>query len=190
MSVNVAAAANGGTASASTALGGYAASGAINGNRTTSDWGSNGGWGSHSQLPATPQWIQVDFDRSYTLTEINVITYGSATEPDLTTTTNVSSFGLKDFTVEYWNGSAWVALATVTSNLYVWRQFTFAAVTTTKIRVHVTAAYDSAARVVELEAIGTVPAEPFTWLPGTRVAGAVPRGQTIPSGLIPPERAE
>jgi hypothetical protein len=159
-STNVALAANGGVASAPNSAAGYAASGAINGNRTLTDWGSDGGWGSSSGVPVA---LQVDFDASYTIDTINVITYGNLhgnAEPDLTTT--FSQYGATSYAVEYWDGSAWQTIDSVTSNDKVWRQFTFASITTTKIRVNVTAAGDALARIVELEALEASALPPFT----------------------------
>jgi hypothetical protein len=147
---NVALTANGGTASSTSAAAGYAASGAINGDRTTTGWGSDGGWGANGPGAAS---LTIDFDATYIIDEINCITYGSATEPDLTTT--FASFGATDYVVEYWDGAAWQNVATVSGNDKVWRQFTFSPVSATKIKVTVTGAMtDSVARMVEFEAFG------------------------------------
>src|SRR4029077_7938151 len=54
--------------------------------------------------------------------------------------------------VQYWDGSAWVALANTFVNNKEVRRFTFDPVTTTRIRVSVTAAVGTYARVVEIEA--------------------------------------
>jgi hypothetical protein len=65
-------------------------------------------------------------------------------------------YGLKAFTVQYWNGSAWVDVpgGAVANNNLVWRQLTFSAVTTTKIRILVTSALSAYSRVMEIEAWG------------------------------------
>ena len=67
-----------------------------------------------------------------------------------------TSFGLRAFEVQYWDGAAWVTVpgAAVTNNNLVWRRFTFAPVTTTKIRVHITGALNGYARSMEVEAWG------------------------------------
>jgi uncharacterized membrane protein len=67
-----------------------------------------------------------------------------------------TSWGLRTFEVQYWTGTAWASIpgASVTNNNLVWRKFTFTPVTTTKIRVHVTAALNGFSRMVELEAWG------------------------------------
>jgi RHS repeat-associated protein len=55
---------------------------------------------------------------------------------------------------QYWNGSAWVNVTggSVSGNNKVWRKFTFAAITTSKIRVQANATTDGWSRVTELEA--------------------------------------
>ena len=52
-----------------------------------------------------------------------------------------------------WTGSAWQAVpgGVVSANTAVWRQFRFAALTTSRIRVHITQALDHS-RVTEVEA--------------------------------------
>jgi hypothetical protein len=151
--MNVALATNGAVATASTTINSsFPPSGAIDGNRTTLQWASGGGWNSNG---AVPQWLQVDFDQAYAISEINVFTYGSLTTPTLSTTSNVTSFGIKDFSVEYWDGAAWQVISSVTNNTFVWRQFTFSPITTTKIRVYVTNTYDGTSRILEVEAITT-----------------------------------
>jgi hypothetical protein len=59
--------------------------------------------------------------------------------------------------VEYWNGTTWQAVpgGVVSGNTLVWRQVTFAPLTTTKIRVWVTYALNSWSRITEFEAWGT-----------------------------------
>ncbi len=165
--VNVAAAANGGTALASsTYSAGYATSGAIDGDRAGTNWGSSGGW--NDATPSTwPDWLEVDFATSQTIGEIDVFSvqdnYQAPVTPTLTQT--FSLYGLTDFRIEAWNGSAWVAIpnGSVAGNTQVWKQLTFTPVTTTKIRLWVTGARDTWTRVTEIEAYtaaagGTVPA--------------------------------
>jgi peptidyl-Asp metalloendopeptidase len=68
----VAAAANGGTASASSAYSGYAASAANNGDRKGLNIGSNGVWSTAaSGFPAS---LQIDFNGSKSISEIDVFT--------------------------------------------------------------------------------------------------------------------
>jgi hypothetical protein len=48
-----------------------------------------------------------------------------------------ATYGITAFDVQYWSGSTWVTLSggSVTGNNKIWRKFTFAPVTTAKIRV-------------------------------------------------------
>jgi hypothetical protein len=64
-------------------------------------------------------------------------------------------YGVTDFQVQGWNGAAWVNLgAAVSSNNLVKRPVNFAAFTTDSIRVNITAALGSYARITEIEAWG------------------------------------
>jgi hypothetical protein len=64
------------------------------------------------------------------------------------------NFGVANFTVEQWNGSAWVTVGTVTGNNLVKRTVTFAPVATSAIRVVITNALSGVSRLVEVEAWG------------------------------------
>ncbi len=152
--VNVAAASNGAVATASSTYGPTAAaSNAIN-----SDHVGTAGWWADSTSSSYPDWLQVEFAGSKTISEIDVFgvqqNYGSPVEPTLTMT---SSYALTNFEVQYWTGSAWATVpgGSVTGNEKVWRKFTFTPLTTSKIRVHVTnVAGDNHSQVVEIEAYG------------------------------------
>jgi hypothetical protein len=154
--VNVALAANGGVATASsTYSSAYPASGAIDGDRKGLNWAAGGGWNDVT-AGVWPDWLEVDFNGSKTINEIDVFTvqdnYASPSDPTLGMT--FTQYGMTDFQVQYWNGSAWAAVpgATVSSNNLVWRQFTFTALTTTSIRVLVTGALADYSRITEVEA--------------------------------------
>src|SRR6185295_3235404 len=69
---NVALASNGGVASASSTYStGYAASGAINGDRKGVNWGAGGGW-TDGTPDAYPDWLEVDFPVAKTIDEVDV----------------------------------------------------------------------------------------------------------------------
>ncbi|HEX5071491.1 MAG TPA: Ig-like domain-containing protein [Vicinamibacterales bacterium] len=155
---NVALASNGAVALASSILGAnYGPSGAINGDRKGLNWGNGGGWNDATPY-AGPDWIEVDFAGARTIDEINVFSmqdaYTAPVQPTLTMT--FGYWGLRAFEVQYWNGTSWVAVpnGAVAGNDKVWRQFLFAPITTTKIRVWVTGALNGYARVIEVEAWG------------------------------------
>jgi hypothetical protein len=78
--------------------------------------------------------------------------YTSPVEP--TDTMTFSLYGIADFAVQGWNGSAWVTLASVSGNNLVKRTVNFAAFTTDRIRVHIGNALNSWSRITEIEAWG------------------------------------
>ena len=156
--MNMALATNGGTASASsTYTFNYPAASAINGDRKGLNWGAGGGW-CDGTSNSWPDWLEVDFDGVKTIDEVDVFSmqdnYRSPVDP--TPSMTFTFYGLKTFTVQYWNGSAWVDVpgGAVTNNTLVWRQLQFAAVTTTKIRIMITSALNQYSRVMEIEAWG------------------------------------
>jgi RHS repeat-associated protein len=159
--VNVASSANGATASASSILSSsFPAGGVNNGDRKGTNWGSGGGWASATTANFPNDWVEIDFNGSKTISEIDVFTiqdsYISPAEP--TQTMTFSTFGLNGYTVQYWNGSAWqtVTGGTITSNNKVWKKISFAALTTSKIKVVTNSAIDNGySRMTEVEAWGT-----------------------------------
>jgi len=167
--LNVAASANGGTATASeTHSAPYVPAGAINGDRKY--YLNNNAW---SNSTATfPQWFQVDFNGSKVIDEIDVFSvqnlYNTPSEPTPTMTFN--TYGLTTFQAQYWNGSSWVTVpnGSVSGNNLVWKQITFSPITTTKIRLWITGSSDGYSRLTEIEAWGTPagsgPSSTIQWL--------------------------
>jgi len=155
--VNYALQANGGTATASSAYSGYPAASVNNGDRRGVGWSNGGGW-NDATAGSYPDWVRVDFSAPRTISEIDVFTlqdnYGNPVEP--TEAMTFTQYGIVAFDVQYWNGSAWVTIpnGSVSGNNKVWNKFTFAAVTTTAIRVQVNRSLYDYSRVVELEAYG------------------------------------
>lgn len=154
--VNVALAANGGVASASSAhtCCGFSVGGAINGN-VRGPWGNGEGWNDATDN-VVPDWFQVDFNGSKTINEIDVFSlHDNYTEQNSPTETQLFTlYGLINFQVQYWNGSAWTTIpgGNVTGNNKVWRKFAFAPITTSKIRLWITGVPDAWTRLVELQA--------------------------------------
>ena len=149
---------NGGVATASSTYNAnYSASATNNGDRSGAPSEVNGRW--TSSAATFPQWLQVNFNGSKTITEIDVFhlqdAYLSPSTPTLAMT--FSSYGMTSFQTQYWTGAAWadVTGGNVTGNDKVWRQFTFPALTTDRIRVLANAAPDNWSRLVEVEAWGT-----------------------------------
>jgi RHS repeat-associated protein len=157
---------NGGSASASSELSAscsnWPARGAIDGDRKGSYWSNNGGWADSSSGNFSNDWLQVDFNSSKTIDELDLFTiqdnFNSPSEP--TEVMTFSSYGLTSWSVAYWDGSAWVDIpdAAVTGNNKVWRKLTLSQpVTTTKIRVLPHASVDNGySRITEVEAWGNV----------------------------------
>ncbi|HKB64826.1 MAG TPA: glycoside hydrolase domain-containing protein, partial [Pyrinomonadaceae bacterium] len=106
-----------------------------------------------------PDWLQVDFNGSKSITEVDVFTVQdndqNTMEPTQAMTFSLN--GITAFDVQYWTGSAWITVpnGSVTGNNKVWRQFTFSPIATSKIRVLVNNALNTRSRIVELEAWGT-----------------------------------
>jgi hypothetical protein len=151
--VNVALAANGGTALASgTYSPNYPASSVINGDRKGLSWDAGGGW----LDTASPDWLEIDFSGPKTIDEVDVFSLqdNPKAPSDPTPTMTFTTYGVTDFEVQYWTGSQWmpVPLGSVSGNNLVWRRVPFAALTTSRIRVWITGVLNGASRVVEVEA--------------------------------------
>src|SRR5207253_4809468 len=88
-----------------------------------------------------------DFNASYPINEIDFFTlqdnYQNPSPPTLNMTFTL--YGVTDFEVQYWTGSTWTDVpgGNVTGNNHVWTQFTFASITTAKIRVLINNSYFS-----------------------------------------------
>ncbi len=154
--VNVARPANGGSATASSTYNaGYPASGAIDGDRRGLNWG-NGGYWNDATPDSFPDTLQVNFSGTKSISEVDVFSvqdnFMSPSEP--TPTMTFTQYGLVDFNVQYWNGSAWVTLpnGAITGNNLVWRKITFPALSTNAIRIVVNNALGTWSRVAEIEA--------------------------------------
>ena len=154
--VNAARPANGGTVTASSTYNsGFPASAVIDGDRRGMNWETGGGW-NDATIDSYPDQIQVNFDTTKSIGEIDVFTlqdnYRSPVDPTLDTT--FSLYGITDFDVQYWNGTAWMTVpgGSVSGNNKVWRKFTFPPVSTTAVRVNVRNALAGFSRITEIEA--------------------------------------
>src|SRR5215467_8311253 len=123
--INVALASNGATASASSTFSAsYPASATIDGVRKGLNWGAGGGWNDGTN-GTWPDWLEVDFPSTKTVSEVDVFTlqdnFSSPSDPTLTMT--FSSYGITGFSVQYWDGSSWLSVAggDVTGNNKVWK---------------------------------------------------------------------
>jgi hypothetical protein len=124
------------------------------------NWGSSGGWNDNT-ANTYPDLLEIDFNGSKTLDEINVFTlqdnYTSPVDP--TSSTVFTLYGVRDFQVQYWTGAAWQDVPGGAGNeQYQGVAAVYGcAITTTKIRVYVTNAMNGYTRLTEVEAWG-VPA--------------------------------
>ena len=155
-SLNVARSANGGVASGSTTYAaGFAASGAIDGDRRGTGWGVSGGW-NDATPNQYPDQLQINFDGTKSIGEIDVFTvqdnWQNPAEP--TPTMTFTQYGIKAFDVQYWTGSNWVTVpnGSIDGNSNVWRKVTFSPVSTNAIRINVRGTADGWVRITEVEA--------------------------------------
>jgi extracellular elastinolytic metalloproteinase len=159
---NFAASANGATATASSFHPdrNYMPSGAIDGDAIGVNWENNGGWndGTRDQWPDS---LEVAFNGSQTINQIRVYTLQNNFKSPTTPTPEMTCelYGLIDFDVQTWDGSAWVTVpgGEIRGNTLVLRPLFFTPVTTTKIRINVLNARSHYSRVVEVEAFGCSP---------------------------------
>jgi hypothetical protein len=154
-SSNVALASAGAVASASSTYSTAYPITAVNDNeRAGANWANGGGgWASGTDPPA---WVQINFSGSKTIDRVVVYTLQdnllNPIEP--TDTLAFALYGVTDFTVQGWNGSAWITLGSVSGNNLVKRTVSFTAFTTDQIRINVTGALYGLPRIVEIEAWG------------------------------------
>jgi hypothetical protein len=176
-SINVAAAANGGVATASSfysdygpdsTYSDYGPAGTIDGDRNGLNWGHGGGWNAAAPMTfGDGDWLEIDFAAPQTINEIDVFTvqdlYTAPVTPTLTQLFTL--WGVTDFEVQYWNGVQWLVVpgGTVTGNAHVWRQFSFAPLTTERIRIWVTGALGGYSRITEVEAFSVAGADGTVW---------------------------
>jgi RHS repeat-associated protein len=129
-----------------------------NGDRKGLNWEHGGGWrdGTNNSYQ---DWAQVEFAGEKSIDEIDVFTLQDATSSpsEPTAAMTFTQYGVTAYDVEYWSGTAWVAVpgGSVSGNDKVWRKFTFPAVTTSKVRVTINNALAGRSRLVEVEAWGT-----------------------------------
>ena len=155
--VNVALPVHGSVATASSTLASnYLPGNAINGERAGANSTTGGVFNGWISNQSQPQWLQVDFGQARSIHEIDVFmvqdNFQNPSPPTLNMT--FTQYGLQAFEVQYWNGSSWVTVpgGSVTGNNKVWKQFNFAAVSTSRIRVLTNASPDNFSRLTEVEA--------------------------------------
>jgi hypothetical protein len=160
---NVALASNGGVATAVNVYDSlFLAGGANDGDRRGAQIGNNGGW--MSRPNTSPAWLQVAFAGVRAIDTACVVgaqdNWRAPIEPHAGTPFTL--YGLLDFVLESWSGSAWQPIpgTAVIGNTQVFRCLTFPAISTSRIRVVVTRAADRYTRVIELEAWSAPASQP------------------------------
>ncbi len=181
---NVALAANGGVASASSeSAGNYSPALANNGIRT---WSNVGGWRDDT-INVFPDFLQIDFNGSKTINQIDVYAVAddflNPTEP--TDADTFTLFGITDFDVQYWDGANWITVpnGSIRNNNKVITRVMFPAITTTRIRVLVLNGQGGYSRIVEVEAF-TTDAPPTTTPPGVSTSDIIRDLALQPDGKI------
>lgn len=158
--VNVADADTGATAEASStyATRNYSPAGAIDGDRKGADWENGGGWNDNTR-DVWPDWLQINFNGSQTISQVTVYTvqndFRNPVEP--TPATPANDYGIEDFQLQYFDGTTWLPIpgGAITGNDKAMRVILIpSGITTTKIRVHVTKGREHFSRIVEVEAFG------------------------------------
>jgi glucose/arabinose dehydrogenase len=139
----------------STYAAGFPVSAINNGERAGKVFGNGGTW-ADATLNAWPDWVELRFNGRKTIDRVVVYSvqqdYANPVEP--TDTMTFVSRGVRDFSVQGWDGSAWVTLATVTANNLVKRTATFAAYTTDRVRIVIDRALASTSQLAEVEVWG------------------------------------
>ena len=156
---NFALASNSATVTASSSIGSsYPESAVIDGERSGKNWGNGGGWNDNT-INVFPDWLEVTFNGSKKLEEIDVFTvqdnFAAPAEP--TPAMTFTQYGIRDFQVQYWTGRTWQAVpgGVMVNNTLVWRRFPTNGITTTKIRIYITNSLGSYSRITEVEAWGS-----------------------------------
>ncbi|HEU4833526.1 MAG TPA: Calx-beta domain-containing protein [Pyrinomonadaceae bacterium] len=197
---NLAAAANGAVASASSTVDTNFPVSAVNdGDRTGFNWGRGGfgsGWRDATENDYSIDWVRIDFAGGQTrrINEIDVYTLRDefSTNPDdptifetFTTADDSGGYGITDYDVQYLSGGVWrnVPGGKVTNNDKIRRQFRFSPITTNAIRVAVhkgvnyTTPDSNWSRIVEIEAWENAAApDDVVWVEDAIPAGATTNG--------------
>jgi len=189
--INVALPANGGVASASsTLLANYLPSTVNNGERAGANSTTGGVFNGWISNQSQPQWLQIDFGQTRSINEIDVFmvqdNYQNPAPPTLPMTNSL--FTLFGFDVQYWDGANWVTVpgGSVSGNNKVWRQFQFAAINTTKIRVLTNASPDNYSRLTEVEAwSGAAPPPPAINVALPANGGVASASSTLLANYLP-----
>jgi hypothetical protein len=145
------------TASSTQSSRNYSPAGAINGDVIGAGWEQGGGWNDDTR-GVWPDFLDVNFNNTRTINTINVYTLQNNFQNPVQPTANTAAdyYGLLDFDIQYWSGTAWVTVpgGEIRGNDKALRTVTFPSLSTTKIRINVLNGRSYYSRIVEVEAIG------------------------------------
>lgn len=104
-----------------------------------------------------PQWLELNFQKTTKISSVSIVFDTDMTNPGTcwhaeSKTPGVSAC-VKDYTVEIYNGNAWISVAEVMGNFMRKRTHTFSEIFAEKIRIHVNSTWgDPCARIMEVRA--------------------------------------
>jgi len=110
----------------------YAASSVIDGRSDSDRWGLEGGGWQDGTPGVFPDWLEISFGGTKTIDRLTLFTLNSASYP-------ADTYGVKDYTIDYWSGGQWLELVSVSGNSAGLVAHAFDPVTTDKVRIQVTA---------------------------------------------------
>jgi hypothetical protein len=120
-------------------------------------WGAAAGWEDRTYA-AYPDWLEVRFNGPKLIDRAALFSlrdnYWHFVDEDTLFYQRFRLYGIVDFTLEGWNGSAWVPLVSVTDNQMVHRTVGFTPFVTDRVRVTSSKALMFKSRIVELEVYG------------------------------------
>jgi hypothetical protein len=154
--VNWAATGNGGTITANVeSLGAGTKSRVIDGIRNAGgSFGSTGGF----QQNGAGNYVEITFVGSKTISRYDIVfaqdgDINSSSDP-ANTSVAATTYAVQDFTVQYWNGSSYTTIDTVTGNNFQWVQRSITPTATTKMKFIWDTVRAGAAYLLETECWG------------------------------------
>ncbi|MDP2872546.1 MAG: flagellar filament capping protein FliD [Bacillota bacterium] len=124
-----------------------AAPSVIDGRTDSARWGSEGGGWQDATAGSYPDWLEIAFAGTRTIDRVDVYTLNSTAFP-------ADTYGIRDYSLEYWKGDAWATLGSGSGNEAGIIGHSFSPVTTDRIRLTVLASNgaNDHSRVLEIAA--------------------------------------
>lgn len=142
---NVALSSAGSTATASSTAAGFDPNNVLNGQTSSEAWGTPGvGW-QDATAGTFPDTLTINFGTARTIDKLVLYTLDSATQP-------ASTAGVRDYTVNYWDGANWKLLTSVSGNTQGTITSSFGPINTSQLQINITAANASTSNVVQVQA--------------------------------------